>query len=249
MNEVAYVCYGEVDVGGRVLVLDFDGTVCVGDGPAHRYAEEVGALLDGPGRAALGEAVAGFLAGRDVGSAAQDVYQLVQERAADLPAEQVSRAYLTSRAALLEGGIEIAAPPGLAALLAELRPAVHVVVLTNAPRAGLDALLERLGLAAVVDETVGDAGKPAGMGPAVERLLAAHGIADEPWRLLSVGDLWDNDLREPAARGCATAYIDRFGLRRGRADARAATFEGLYDAVRAWAADAHAFAGRPVNVR
>lgn len=76
------------------------------------------------------------------------------------------------------------------------------------------------------------------MGPAIDRLLAEHGIADEPGRLLSVGDLWANDLRAPRERGCATAYIDRFDLRQGPADARAATFEELYGAVRAWASGA-----------
>ncbi len=34
-------------MSGRVLVLDLDGTVCVGDGPVLRYAEEVEALVGG----------------------------------------------------------------------------------------------------------------------------------------------------------------------------------------------------------
>ncbi|MHA6780337.1 HAD family hydrolase [Pseudonocardia saturnea] len=222
-------------MSGRVLLLDFDGTVCVGDGPALRYADEVAARLDGDGRAAMRGALAAFLRG-DGGDGAQDVYQLVQQVAAahGLIREEQSRAYLASRAALLADGLGVCAPAGLAELLGELD--VHVVVLTNAPLDGLDVLLARLGLADVVDEAIGDARKPDGMGPAVDRLLAAHGIVDEPWRLLSVGDLWANDLRAPRERGCATAYIDRFDLRQGPADARAATFEELYDAVRAWAA-------------
>lgn len=233
---------GDVCYEGRVLLLDFDGTVCVGDGPALRYADEVADRLDEAGRAAMSGAVAAFLRGAG-GAGAQDVYQLVQEVATayGLPREEQGRAYLASRAAVLSEGLGIAAPAGLAELLRELD--VHVVVLTNAPAEGLAVLLDRLGLAGVVDEAVGDAGKPDGMGPAVERLLAEHGIVDEPWRLLSVGDLWANDLRAPRERGCATAYIDRFDLRQGPADARAATFEGLYGAVRAWAAGARC----PVN--
>ncbi|WP_170183813.1 HAD family hydrolase [Pseudonocardia hydrocarbonoxydans] len=217
-----------------MLLLDLDGTVCVGDGPALRYADEVAARLDGPGRAALREAVTAFLDGAG-GTAAQDVYQLVQEvaTARGLAPQEQGRAYRASRAALLAEGLGVRAPAGLAELLAGLD--VHVVVLTNAPADGLDVLLDRLGLAGVVDERIGDAGKPDGMGPAVDRLLAEHGIADEPGRLLSVGDLWANDLRAPRERGCATAYIDRFDLRQGPADARAATFEELYGAVRAWA--------------
>ncbi|GAA2539501.1 hypothetical protein GCM10010210_07080 [Pseudonocardia hydrocarbonoxydans] len=225
---------GDVCYRGRVLLLDLDGTVCVGDGPALRYADEVAARLDGPGRAALREAVTAFLDGAG-GTAAQDVYQLVQEvaTARGLAPQEQGRAYRASRAALLAEGLGVRAPAGLAELLAGLD--VHVVVLTNAPADGLDVLLDRLGLAGVVDERIGDAGKPDGMGPAVDRLLAEHGIADEPGRLLSVGDLWANDLRAPRERGCATAYIDRFDLRQGPADARAATFEELYGAVRAWA--------------
>lgn len=225
---------GDVCYRGRVLLLDLDGTVCIGDGPALRYADEVAARLDAPGRAALREAVAAFLRGTGR-AAAQDVYQLVQEvaTARGLSAQDQGRAYLASRAALLAEGLGVAAPAGLARLLGELD--VHVVVLTNAPADGLDVLLGRLGLAGVVDEAIGDARKPDGMGAAVDRLLAAHGIVDQPRRLLSVGDLWANDLRAPRERGCATAYIDRFDLRQGPADARAATFEELYGVVRAWA--------------
>lgn len=233
---------GDVCYRGRVLLLDFDGTVCVGDGPALRYAEEVAGRLDESGCTAMQDEVAAFLRG-DGGTAAQDVYQLVQEVAAahGLTREEQGRAYLASRAALLAEGLGVAAPAGLAELLGELD--VHVVVLTNAPLDGLDVLLARLGLADVVDEAIGDARKPDGMGPAVDRLLAAYGIVDEPWRLLSVGDLWANDLRAPRERGCTTAYIDRFDLRQGPADARAATFEELYGAVRDWATGAR----HPVN--
>lgn len=232
-------------MSGRVLLLDFDGTVCVGDGPVLRYAEEVDAYL-GVG---LRDHVVDFLAGRAPGGAAQDAYQLVQQTAAGhgLAVDRVGRAYLASRDALIAGELDVAAPPGLAVLLADLRPQVHVVVLTNAPQRGLRELLGRLGLADVVDEAVGDAGKPARMGAFVDRELAAFGIADQPWRLLSVGDLWVNDLAAPAARGCATAYIDRLDLRQGPADARATTFEGLYADVRHWSVDAHAFVLRPVN--
>lgn len=231
-------------MSGRVLLLDFDGTVCVGDGPALRYAEEVGSRLGAAGAEALRTSAAAFLRGNG-DTPAEDLYQLVQEVAAahGLPRDDLGRAYLASRAALVGGELEVAAPAGLAALLAELGPAVHVVVLTNAPAAGLDVLLARLGLAGAVHEAIGDAGKPVGMAAAVERLLDAHGIAAQPWRLLSVGDLWANDLRAPRERGCATAYIDRFDRRRGPADARAATFEQLYDMVRAWAAGAR----HPVN--
>ncbi len=232
-------------MSGRVLVLDFDGTVCVGDGPVLRYAEEVDAHL-GVGLPGL---VVDFLAGRVSGGAAQDAYQLVQQVAAGhgLAADRVGRAYLAGRDALAAGEVEIATPRGLAAMLADLRPQVHVVVHTNAPQQGLGVLIEKLGLADVIDEALGDAGKPTGMVSFVERELARFGIVDQPWRLLSVGDLWSNDLAAPVERGCATAYIDRFDLRQGPADARAATCEELYDDVRHWRVDAHAFVRRTVN--
>lgn len=73
-------------MSGRVLLLDLDGTVCVGDGPALRYAAEVGALLTAPARGDLHAAVADFLAGSPTRgnrpTPAQDAYQLVQAHAA-----------------------------------------------------------------------------------------------------------------------------------------------------------------------
>ncbi|WP_300009104.1 HAD family hydrolase [Pseudonocardia sp.] len=226
-------------MSGRVLLLDLDGTVCLGDGPARRYATEVGARLAAPHRDDLAADLAAFLAG-EVRGRAQDAYQLVQAHAArcGLAAAEVSGAYLASRDALLAGEVEVEAPCGLVALLAELRPAVHVVLLTNAPAFGLEVLLARLGLDDVVDETIGDAGKPGGMAAVLDELLGRFRIEGEPWRLLSVGDVWENDLAGPAERGCATAYVDRFGLRQGPAGAAAATVEGLYPAIRAWASGA-----------
>lgn len=240
-------------MSGRVLLLDLDGTVCVGDGPALRYAAEVGARLTAPARGDLHTAVADFLAGSPTRgnrpTPARDAYQLVQAHAAahGLPQVAISRAYLASRDALLSGEVEVSAPAGLAGLLGELRTAVHVVLLTNAPAHGLDVLLARLGLDGVVDEAIGDARKPGGMAAVLERLLGRFGIAATPWRLLSVGDLWANDLAVPSGRGCATAYVDRFGFRQGTADATAAGIEELYGALRNWAADAAEFARHAVN--
>jgi FMN phosphatase YigB (HAD superfamily) len=231
-------------VSGRVLLLDLDGTACVGDGPVLRYAAEVAARLAPSHREDMAADLTGFLAG-DVRGPAQDGYQLVQAHAIahGLDAAGISGAYLASRDALLAGEVEIEAPAGLATLLRDLRPAVHVVLLTNAPARGLDVLLARLGLDGVVDETIGDAGKPGGMGAVLDLLLDRFGIVDEPWRLLSVGDVWENDLAGPGERGCATAYVDRFGLRQGPATATAATVEELYPTIRAWAAGARC----PVN--
>lgn len=227
---------------GRVLLLDLDGTVCIGDGPVLRYAEEVARLLDGPDPVA---ATCRFLAGHERASGAGDAYQFVQ-RFADrhgVPAADLGRAYRASRAALVAGEVEIAAPAGLRELLAELAPRVHRVLLTNAPADGLPAVVERLGLAGVVDEAIGDAGKPAGLGAHLDRLLTRFALPSQPWRLMSVGDLWINDLHLPAERGCTTACIDRFDLRQGMPHARAATFEGLYAAIRGWARDARELTG------
>ena len=62
--------------------------------------------------------------------------------------------------------------------------------------------------------------------PAVlDRLLAEASLP--PDRLLSVGDVWRNDLEPAAAIGAATAFVDRFGRGEGSPTFRARTLEAL----------------------
>lgn len=234
-----------------VLVLDFDGTVCTGDAPVLLY----GSLLNDGIRALPGHEDADILPAlraylevqdraalrasrRDDLDDAIDGYAAAQllARREGLGPEGMEAAYQTSRQALARAGdVDTAPPPGLAELLASLPATVRRVLVTNAPEAGIAAQLEHLGLAEVIDEVVPSARKPAGMTAILHRLLADAGIADSPQRLLSVGDIWVNDLEPAAAIGARTALIDRHGAGLGEPDLRGPDFPSLYVAIADWA--------------
>ncbi|KIU02541.1 HAD family hydrolase [Frigoribacterium sp. MEB024] len=237
----------------HVLVLDFDGTVCLGDGPVLTYArllDEALAAADERHPPRLVEAVLA----RFVGSPLDDEPAGVDEAIAHadgspdgyVVAERVSRAlgvddtarsgaYSGARAALADGRLETTAPEGLAKLLDSLSDAVHVVLVTNSPEHGVVQPLERLGLADRVDEIVTDARKPSGLPAVLDRLRADAGLEDRPDRLLSVGDIWANDLEPAAAQGSPTALVERFPAPDARPTHRATTLPELYPAIRAWA--------------
>ena len=226
-----------------VLVLDFDGTVCLGDAPVYEYAAAVVRRVPKRDRAAAEErlqtALADFFAGvRDPDlAAAPDGYYAVAALASELgvSAADQSAAYLESRTAVHAGEVPVFAPPGLRDVLEEASRQVRVVLVTNAPEQGVESLLGILGLGNVFDAVRGDAGKPAGMGPILDDLLEDAGLTTAPHRLLSVGDIWVNDLAPAAERGCATALIDRFGTGGGAPTHVAATITELYPAILAWA--------------
>jgi FMN phosphatase YigB (HAD superfamily) len=247
-----------------VFLLDFDGTVCVGDGPVRAYAEAVvTAVLDATsdaattdtrnaaGRSFSEELRAGLEAYLDSAAVAAgadtpvDGYAAVAALAARhaTPA-QLDAAYTASREALATSGLEVAAPDGLVALLDELGPHVERVLVTNAPARGVHETLARLGLADVLDDVVTEAAKPAGW----DRILPAYLAGRPSEAVLAVGDVWRNDVEPPLAAGCATALIDRFGHRPGPAHAAARTFEELYPAIREWAADPAGFVARHAPV-
>jgi FMN phosphatase YigB (HAD superfamily) len=234
-----------------VLVLDFDGTVCTGDAPVWAYAEAViaGILDDASTAGRVGAASAdldadirarlgAFLDGEPGSPAYIDGYAAVAALAADRAStEQLQLAYATSRRALADGSIPVSTPAGLADLLRELGPAVERVLVTNAPADGIRETLAALGIDALIDRVITDAGKPAGWASLLPELIGErHASA-----VLAVGDIWGNDLEAPLKAGCATALIDRFGHRAGPAHVTAATFEELYPHVRAWARDPQAF--------
>lgn len=240
----------------HVLVLDFDGTVCLGDGAVLTYARLLDAALAATAVQHPPRLVEAVLA-RFVGSPLADEPEGVDEAVAladgspdgYVVAERVSRAlgvddaarsaaYAGARTALADGRLEVSAPDGLADLLDSLPDGVRVVLVTNSPEHGVVQPLERLGLADRVDELVTDAGKPAGLPAVLDRLRADAGLGDRPDRLLSLGDIWPNDLEPAAAQGSPTALVERFAAPDARPTHRAATLPELYPAVRAWAADA-----------
>lgn len=239
-----------------VLVLDFDGTVCTGDGPIWAYADAVideihraTATADRSARPGdvIGKAqgirtgLTAFLDGVDGHARYDDGYAAVaalsREHVGDVA---LQRAYRASRRTLASGQISVSAPAGLADLLAGLGPTVTRVVATNAPDDGVAVTLNSLGLGVMVDAIATDMHKPAGWQVLLPELMA-HRDAEF---VMAVGDIWENDIRSPRAAGCATALIDRYDQRSGPASLTGRNFEELYDGIRQWADDPLAFAAQ-----
>ncbi|GAA4752450.1 HAD family hydrolase [Amnibacterium soli] len=206
-------------------MLDFDGTVAVGDEPVLAYF-----------RGVAGPEADDVLARWVVtgGAGYRDGYGLVADWAAahEVAEEVRSAAYAASRAALHDGTAAVRAPEGLADLLRRRPDDVRCVLVTNAPVQGIEPVLARLGLDGLLDEVVGDARKPDGMPAVLERLLGEAALPADA--LLSVGDVWRNDLEPAAAIGAATAFIDRFGADEGAPTFRGRTLEELLPDLERW---------------
>lgn len=221
-----------------LLVLDFDGTVCLGDAPVWCYADEVLRQVDDESAARITAALRAYLAG-DPGPDGHyadyaDGYRAVAELAGPLvPAEVLDKAYRASREALAAKALAITAPPGLPEFLAGLAGHARRVLVTNAPTTGVVESLEVLGLVGVIDTVHTDAGKPAGFTTLLPELLAGA----PPATLMSVGDFWANDIEPPLRAGCATAYVVRNPRDTQPAHLRAPRLPELYPALSAWVAD------------
>lgn len=222
---------------GRTIVFDFDGTVSLGDGPVLRYAHHVSETL--PGDDVRTRFVAAVAAGlRDVGGpdGAVDGYALVQRLAVQhrVPERLVSAAFLASRAELGGPHAPVVAPAGLGCFLRGLAGLATRVLVTNSPDVRIPEALAALGIAGAFDEVVTGAGKPAGMGEVLDRVDPGPAAGPPTARLLSVGDLWVNDLEPAHARGFSTALVGPGASADDRPTFRAATVAGLYADIRAW---------------
>ncbi|GAA4680617.1 HAD family hydrolase [Frondihabitans cladoniiphilus] len=233
----------------KLLVLDFDGTICLGDGPVYSYArrlDEALAARDPEHPAGLVETTLRRFLGEDVEAdemlvqaletviGSPDGYAAAARLAHSrgITNAELSAAYQGSRDELATGSIPTWAPPGLPSFLQSLPDDVLRVLVTNAPEAGIVQQLAHLGLAGLFGELVTSAGKPAGMPTILERLRADHGVAAD--HLLSVGDIWMNDLEPAHRQGSATALIERLPAPEAVPDFRAPTFEDLYEPIGAW---------------
>ncbi|RZU65764.1 FMN phosphatase YigB (HAD superfamily) [Microterricola gilva] len=220
----------------RVMVWDFDGTVALGSGPVLAYANAVAAELAAPAARQLRDEVESALelhpSGRLPGSGAIDGYDLVRVLAAQwgTDAALLSRAYRQSRELLATPAAPIHPVPGLADVLAAARGNAVLVLATNAPDIRLDDALRQLGLDGAFDIVRHSVGKPRGMAPLLDELAGPDAGA-----VLSIGDVWVNDLQPVHARGGMTALI-------GPADPlatpsmRAETLEELFPAIADWLA-------------
>lgn len=219
-----------------LLILDFDGTVCIGDGPVWAYANAVLTRISDADRAQTVRArLAEFLSGTSDAPRYADGYAAVAELTAGaVDPDSRQAAYRESRTALATGlASGVAAPDGLHEFLTGIGMSADRVLVTNAPPDGVKETLSVLGLTDVIDEIHPNANKPAGF---VE-LLAGLAAGRDPAMMMSVGDLYDNDIAPPYAFGCATAYIDRWDHRTGPAHLHAASLPPLYSAIADWAAN------------
>ena len=235
-----------------LLVVDFDGTVYRGDEPVRRYArriseslppERVEPYLDAFERY-LAEGVAAALRSADTVEAATlresvDAWGAAQNlarRRFDVPAHAVETAFSRTREDMLDPSCELEVVTPLVDELAALRGAARVVLATNSPRPGIEALLDRMGVAAAFDDVVPGAAKPDGLRRLLQRELGED-LRARPWRLFSLGDHYYNDLAPAVEIGGAAGYIDRFGRADGPATAQAPVVERLLPAIHAWVAD------------
>jgi FMN phosphatase YigB (HAD superfamily) len=220
-------------VSRDLLILDFDGTLCLGDAPVLAYASEIARAVGEP-EASIRTPLEAFLSGEDSTRFAgcADGYSAVAlwARAHHLDESSMSAAYLASREVLESGALAIETPAGIEDFLRAFAHWERVLV-TNAPTAGTELLVERLGLAPLLDRVIGDAGKPEGLHRYTEP--GADGDPRERGRTLSIGDIWRNDL-EPVAHVAATALVERHAQPDARPTFRAPRIEDLYDVIAHW---------------
>ncbi|WP_433674759.1 HAD family hydrolase [Microbacterium gorillae] len=205
------------------VIFDFDGTVALGDGPLRAYARAVEELGGVTGiEQALAVPAPELLDGYDViRAAAEDL---------GVDADVLSAAYLASRAVLGTAEAAIFAPAGLAEFLRAAGEAgVLRILATNAPDVRIAEALESLGIEGGFDRIVTSVGKPAGLDALLDD-LAAEGVTD----VLSIGDIWRNDLAPVHRRGGRTALIGEFADESAAPDHRAPTLPELWDDLRSW---------------
>lgn len=208
------------------MIFDFDGTIALGDGPVLAYAQQVAAELDAPK-----SFVDGIRRTLDAGGDdALDGYDAVRRAAIAEGADagHLSRAYLASRGQLGTAAAPITAPDGLALFLRDTD--ADRILVTNAPDVRLAEALSGLGLDGLFDRVVTSAGKPAGIEQILDEL-------PEGTRVLSVGDIWHNDLAPAHRRGHATALVGEFVDADATPTFRAPTLTELLPQLRDWLAD------------
>lgn len=214
------------------VIFDFDGTLALGRGPIDAYVREVVDLADDAEFAAVVDVkLADFESGR---SDAADAYDAVRHAAAErgVAAELLERAYHRSREILGTHAAPVEAPDSIVPFLERLGDVADVALATNSPPTRLAETLADMGIDRLLQTRHTSIGKPEGLSRLVEDALRRGPV-------LSVGDLFENDLAPAAALGADTAFVgpawESFA---GRTTMAAATLPELYDLIYAWAAAA-----------
>ena len=227
---------------GKVMVFDFDGTVSLGDGPVLSYARFVAAGLERDDRAAFLRDIETGLSGvLPAELDPLDGYDLVRLLSATFSVTDAahSAAYASSRAELASAAAPVIAPLGLVDFLARARPRARLVLATNAPELGIAPALDSLGLAGAFDLVYTAVGKPTGLDAILDELLADSVIEDPATALVSIGDVWTNDLEPAYRRGATTVLVGPRTDAGATPTLRAASLEELYPGLDAWLEPPH----------
>lgn len=213
------------------IIFDFDGTLAVGNGPVLAFARQV-AEVAGDGFLQQVEAgLADFEAGN---SPCRDGYDVVGSLATahGVTDAQLSRAYRQSRELLGTDQAPVTTMPGLDDFLSGLRRHARLVLATNAPEAGVDAVLDSWRVREAFDALHFEVGKPAGLTAVVRETLA-----DGP--VLAVGDIAEYDLAPAWSQGADTALVGATSADDSiTVTMRGRTLAELRTAIESWAAAA-----------
>lgn len=212
----------------RSIVFDFDGTLAVGNGPVLAYARAV-APSAAPGFVAR---VEDELKALDTGrSGYRDGYHVVAELAErdGVSSGTMNKAYQASREVLGTPDAPVDAPAGLAELLDSLRQHAELHVATNAPRAGVEQVLDSWGVREYFAQTHFNVGKPAGLYPVIEDALRRGPV-------LAVGDIVEFDLQPAIDLGADTALVGASAATsKAPVTMRGASLAALRDELVRWA--------------
>lgn len=220
------------------IIFDFDGTLAVGHGPVLAYARELAAQASADYLERVETALAEHAQGDPT---YRDGYHLAATIAAadGVGPDAADVAYRASRELLGSDQAPVSTMPGLAAFLTTLRPHADLLLATNAPSDGIDALLKTWGARDLFDELHFRVGKPQGIVEIARRALAAGPV-------LSIGDIAEYDLAPAAALGADTALVGATAASSAASvTMRGASLADLRTDIETWAATAAAGVSAP----
>jgi FMN phosphatase YigB (HAD superfamily) len=216
------------------IVFDLDGTLYRGNEPYRYYAREISRTLPVAEREHYLAAMEAYLC-QESSIEASDGWEAAvvlagRPRGASMAyadAFAATRRYMTTSECQLE------VPKGLGDLLVELRDRVRLVLASNTPAAFVFPLLARLEALYWFHEISCQSEKPDRFAGRLKGVSATLEIPLD--HVMSVGDHFVNDIRPAVELGCATAYIDPYGIGPKHVAAfHAATVEEVLDPLRLW---------------
>lgn len=210
------------------IVLDFDGTLALGNGPITAYAREISTRSgDGGFLSRANAAVAAFEGGD---STYLDGYDAVAKTAATdgISLHIRTAAYEASRELLGTVDAPVEPPEGLTVFLTGVSNRARLILASNAPGDRIVTLLEDWGVMGLFDELHFTVGKPGGLVAVIEAAL-------ELGPVLSVGDIVELDLAPAIALGADTALVGpTTAAPPTRTTMMGRTLANLYPQIGAW---------------